>query len=181
MVLPHPMTCSSSPLLGLEVAEGVDEHVVGLVQPVELSKRRLGERGVPLWRGDERRHVVRSELHGEPLPRSALRPARGSVTHPAGGGRVSRRSTWTSSGGRRRRPWRRTSQGVGADGSPMDLVSRGARVRCLRRRGGVGWRGRARACGGEGVGQQWGAPNRDPDREGERERSGGHRRGGGDG
>ena len=49
----------------LEVAQGVDEHVVGLVQPVELRQHRVHEHGVPRRCCDEWRHVIRPELNGE--------------------------------------------------------------------------------------------------------------------
>nr|ACN36632.1 unknown [Zea mays] len=86
----------------LQVTERVDEHVVGVLQPVELAQRGLGERRVPLGRRHERRHVVGAQLHGEPpAQRGPVRQWQGT----AGAGRARRRlgRLWL----RRRRPWLR--------------------------------------------------------------------------
>ncbi|KAB8094975.1 hypothetical protein EE612_022502, partial [Oryza sativa] len=57
--------------LRLQFLERIDEHVVGVLQPVELAQHRLQERRVRLRRLHERRHVLRPELHAQQPPERA--------------------------------------------------------------------------------------------------------------
>jgi hypothetical protein len=67
---------SQWPHLGLDVMEGVDEHLVGFLQPLELPYGCLKEHGTPVRPRRERRHAVGAQLDAKQSAREHIAAVR---------------------------------------------------------------------------------------------------------